>query len=261
MTVDVLPTTRRGGGGRDRADRPVRTLEAVVLAGGRGVRLRPYTTLLPKPLVPIGEDHSVLEVVLRRLAAQGFSRAWLSVGHLGRIVRAYAGDGSQWGIDVRYLDEDEALGTLGPVLAARRSLPEHFLVLNGDILTDVDFAAVLRTHVDSGAHLTVTVCERQHQVDFGVLETAGSLVTGFMEKPVLRYTVSMGVYGVSQSALRRYPAGGAIGFDALVKDLIASPTPPATYRHDGYWLDIGRPDDYEQANRDFAAMAGRLLGS
>ena len=232
---------------------------AVVLAGGRGTRLRPFTTSLPKPLVPIGDELSVLEIVLRQLSSQGFDRATLAIGHLGTLIQAVVGDGSQWDLEVDYASEEQPLGTIGPVINLLDRLPEHFLVLNGDVLTDLDFASMLGEHAASGAPLTIATYERTVEIDFGVLQVDGGRVVGFEEKPTLAYAVSMGVYGLSKATLAAYPAGRPFGFDDLVIDLLSRGRPPAVHPHAGYWLDIGRPEDYDRANTDFREMRGTLL--
>jgi NDP-sugar pyrophosphorylase family protein len=232
---------------------------AVVLAGGRGTRLRPYTTILPKPLVPIGDEFSILEIVLRQLVHRGFGRATLAIGHQGALIQAVVGDGSQWGIEVDYTTEKEPLGTIGPLVGILDRLPEHFLVLNGDVLTDLDYADVLRDHAQSGGSLTIATYQRQVDVDFGVLQVEGDVVVGFEEKPKLGYSVSMGVYGLSRGTLASYPVGRPLGFDQLVLDLLGGGKRPHAYHFDGYWLDIGRPDDYDRANQDFATMRATLL--
>ncbi|MFJ6217081.1 sugar phosphate nucleotidyltransferase [Streptomyces sp. NPDC092296] len=234
-------------------------MHAVILAGGKGVRLRPYTTALPKPLVPIGDQHAILEIVMRQLAASGFTTCTLAIGHLGHIIRAYVGDGSQWGLRVGYAVEDSPLGTMGPLLTMMERLPDHFLVMNGDVLTDLDYGAVLRQHAESGAPLTIATYSRKVSIDFGVLTTTDGMVTGFREKPSLDYSVSMGVYGLSRDTLSRYTPGLPLGFDDLVLDLLKADTPPAAYDFDGYWLDIGRPDDYDRANAEFAGNRSLLL--
>lgn len=234
-------------------------MHAVILAGGRGTRLRPYTTTLPKPLVPIGDEFSILEIVLRQLARRGFARATIAIGYLGSLIRAYVGDGSQWGIDVDYVTEDEPLGTMGPVVLNLDRLPEHFLVMNGDILTDLDFADLLRRHAAGGTPLTVGTYRRDVKVDYGVLEVAGDRIVGFREKPVLEYRVSMGVYGLSRTALEHYEAGRPLGFDQLVLDLLARGEHPASYPFDGHWLDIGRPEDYDRANGDIDLIRPTFL--
>lgn len=234
-------------------------LHAVVLAGGKGTRLRPYTTALPKPLVPIGDEHPILEIVLRQLAACGFRRVTLAIGHLGALIEAVVGDGSRWGLEVDYAKEDGPLGTMGPVRRILDRLPEHFLVLNGDVLTDLDYAEVLRRHAVSGAPLTIATYARDVEIDFGVLEADGERVVGFEEKPRLGYLVSMGVYGLSRRTLERYEAGRPLGFDRLVIDLLERGEHPVSFRFEGYWLDIGRPEDYDQANNDFPRLRDRLL--
>ncbi|MGW5350704.1 sugar phosphate nucleotidyltransferase [Streptomyces sp. NPDC004031] len=234
-------------------------MHAVILAGGKGVRLRPYTTALPKPLVPIGDSHAILEIVLRQLAGAGFRSCTIAIGHLGNIIRAYVGDGSQWGLDVGYTTEDSPLGTMGPLLTMRDRLPEHFLVMNGDILTDLDFGQLLHGHRASGAPLTIATYPRSVTIDFGVLTTDEGQVVGFTEKPSMDYRVSMGVYGVSRSTLDRFTAGLPLGFDEVVLDLLAAGQPPRAHEFEGYWLDIGRPDDYDRANAEFSSLRPLLL--
>jgi NDP-sugar pyrophosphorylase family protein len=234
-------------------------MHAVILAGGKGSRLRPYTTTLPKPLMPIGDDCSILEIVLRQLAQRGFVSATLAIGHLGQLIQALVGDGSQWGLSVDYAIEDEPLGTIGPVRQVLDRLPSEFLVMNGDILTDLDYSQLLETHRRGDAPITVATYEREVQIDFGVLETEDRAVVAFTEKPILRYTVSMGIYALSKATLRRYPAGRAFGFDDLMRDLLARGEAPASFPFEGYWLDIGRPDDYDRANAEFERMRPQLL--
>ncbi|WP_210587834.1 sugar phosphate nucleotidyltransferase [Streptomyces sp. GESEQ-35] len=234
-------------------------MHAVILAGGKGVRLRPYTTALPKPLVPIGDQHAILEIVLRQLATAGFTHCTIAIGHLGEIIRAYVGDGSQWGMAVDYATEESPLGTMGPLLTMREKLPETFLVMNGDILTDLDYADVLRRHSGSDAPLTIATYARKVHIDFGVLTTADSRVVAFTEKPSMDYRVSMGVYGLTRSTLDGYTPGLPLGFDELVLDLLKTQNPPHAYDFEGYWLDIGRPDDYDRANAEFTTRKSLLL--
>ena len=232
---------------------------AVILAGGQGTRLRPYTTTLPKPLVPIGDECAILEIVLRQLAHAGFRRATLAIGHLGELIMAYVGSGEQWGLDVDYATETKPLGTMGPVVAMLDRLPERFLVLNGDILTDMRYGDLLQHHERAAAPLTIATYKRDVTIDFGIVEAADGQVIAFHEKPTLHYAVSMGVYAVSRKTLEAYPTGQPLGFDRLVLDLLRAGRRPAAYPVEGYWLDIGRPDDYDQANTEFAALRHRLL--
>jgi NDP-sugar pyrophosphorylase family protein len=234
-------------------------MHAVIMAGGKGVRLRPYTTALPKPLVPIGDSHTILEIVLLQLAGQGFTSATLAINHLGRLIRAFAGDGSRWGLEIDYVEEDVPLSTVGPLFSLKDRLPEHFLVMNGDVLTDLNYRDLLHSHVLSGAPVTVATAQRTTKIEFGVLDVRDEKIMGFTEKPSYTYRVSMGVYGMSRETIEPYPDGLAFGFDQLVLDLLDQHRPPATYDFGGYWLDIGRPDDYDEANRCFASLRPLLL--
>jgi NDP-sugar pyrophosphorylase family protein len=219
---------------------------AVVLAGGQGLRLRPYTVVLPKPLMPIGE-FPVLEVIIKQLARQGFGHVTLAVNHQAEIIKAFFGDGAKWGVKVDYSMEGKPLSTMGP-LKLIGDLPEDFLVMNGDVLTDLDFAAFFEHHVRSRNLFTVSAHRREQLVDYGVLEVdrTGKLC-GFKEKPRLEYEVSMGIYMANRRILEFIPPDRAYGFDHLMLDLIAARQPAAVKSHSGYWLDIGRPDDYATA--------------
>ncbi|MDQ1658014.1 MAG: NDP-mannose synthase [Cryptosporangiaceae bacterium] len=234
-------------------------MHAVILAGGKGVRLRPYTTSLPKPLVPIGEQYSILEIIMRQLSQQGFRTVTLAIGHLGQLIRAYVGDGAQWGLSVNYASEESPLGTIGPLLMMQDQLPENFLVMNGDVLTDLDMSELLTQHVTEKAPLTVATFGRKVKIDFGVLRAKDGNIVEFTEKPTIDYRVSMGVYGVSKRALARYQPGLPLGFDELVIDLLGTGTPPQEFQFDGHWLDIGRPDDYDRANAEFDVLRPMLL--
>ena len=234
---------------------------AVILAGGKGVRLRPYTTSLPKPLVPLGDECSILEVVLHQLAAAEVESVSVAIGHLGQLIRAVVGDGQRWGLEVEYWEESSPLGTVGPLVQHRDELPDDFLVLNGDILTDIPFGKLYEQHVEAGADVTVAAYTREVQIDFGVLELTADAgrVVGFREKPTLDYTVSMGVYALSNRVLQRFEPGLPLGFDDLLLDQLSSGNPPQSYRYDGFWLDIGRPEDYDRANEEFPVLRSVLI--
>jgi NDP-mannose synthase len=234
-------------------------MHAVILAGGRGVRLRPYTTALPKPLVPIGEEYAILDIILQQLQAYGFTRVTLAIGHLSSLIRAFVGDGSRWNLTVDYSEEESPLSTIGPMLTFLDQLPEHFLVMNGDVLTDLNYVALLDHHVTCEAPLTIATYQRKVKIDFGTLETDQGRIIRFVEKPTLSYGVSMGVYAMSRKTLAPYPKNVPFGLDDLVLDLLSRGEKPAAYEFDGYWLDIGRPDDYDEANRSFEARRSVLL--
>ncbi|MBM3725396.1 MAG: nucleotidyltransferase family protein [Acidobacteria bacterium] len=231
---------------------------SVILVGGKGMRLRPYTTVLPKPLMPIG-DYPILEVVVRQLAYHGFDHISLAVNHQANIIRAFFGDGSRWNIRIDHSLEEVPLSTVGP-LRLFNDLPENFLLMNGDVLTDLDFGRLLDEHAQRGGIYTIAAARREHLVDYGVLHADGSgALTGFEEKPKLNYLVSMGVYAVNRRVLELIPPGRKYGFDNLMIDLLARDERVHVEPHTGYWMDIGRADDYAQAIEDFDRMKSRLI--
>lgn len=234
-------------------------MHAVILAGGKGTRLRPFTTCVPKPLVPIGDRYSILEILLLQLRHHGVTDVTLAIGHMGGLIRAFIGDGERFGLDVRYVMEDHPLGTVGPLLPILDDLPEQFLVMNGDVLTDINFAALYHAHGCGDTPLTVATYQRHVSSEFGVLDVQGGRIVGFREKPVFDFDVSMGVYAFSRETLREYVPGQSLGVDVLITDLLRRGVPPATFPFSGYWLDIGRPDDYDRANTQFEELQYQLL--
>jgi NDP-sugar pyrophosphorylase family protein len=219
---------------------------AVILAGGKGTRLRPYTVALPKPLMPIG-DFPILEVIVRQLAQHGFDHITMAVNHQAEIIRAFFQDGEKWGIKIDYSLEDEPLSTIAP-LSLIRDLPDHFMVMNGDVLSDLDYAAFFDEHIMNNNIFTISAYMREQKIDYGVLELdTDEHLSSFMEKPTNEYLVSMGVYMASRRIMDFIPSGQKYGFDDLMLDLIAASKPAAVRTYDGYWLDIGRPDDYVAA--------------
>ena len=234
---------------------------AVILAGGLGTRLRPYTDVLPKPLLPVG-DVPILEIVVRQLVALGFDRVILAVRYRDDLVRAYFGNGDRFGARIRYSSEDRPLGTIGPLLLVADQLPDSFLVMNCDLLTDMDFAACLKAHQSSGCGLTIATCQREILVADGVIEIDGDdRVTGFTEKPTLTMPISSGIYAVSRSTLKLIPSDRACGVDDLVARMLSSGMPIHAYRHTGAWYDIGCQQDLQRAGEAFVAQRGRFLFS
>ena len=234
---------------------------AVILAGGLGTRLRPYTTVLPKPLMPVG-DRPILDIVVRQLSRARFDRITIATGYLAELIEAFFGDGSRYGIPIDYFREQEPLGTVG-ALSLIDGLDEDFLVMNGDILTDIDYAALLERHCEGGQAATIAAHERDVQVTLGVMrfeeEADPSLVTGYIEKPVLSYVVSMGVYCFAPRVREHIPAGQRLDFPDLVMRLIAQGESVRAWRSVDHWLDIGRHDDYEQAQDEFNQLRHRFL--
>lgn len=224
---------------------------AIILAGGKGTRLRPYTVVLPKPLMPIG-DYPILEVIIRRLSKSGFSNIILAVNHQADIIKAYFGDGSKWKVDIQYSLEEKPLSTMGP-LKLIKNLPENFLIMNGDVLSDIDFANFYDLHVNENNIFTISGFNRQLRSEYGVLNlNDNNILTNFKEKPVFDLMVSMGIYVANKRILDIIPSEKPYGFDHLMLDLLKLNTPPKVKVHQGYWLDIGRPDDYMQAIDDLA---------
>lgn len=233
-------------------------MRAVILAGGRGTRLAPYSTLLPKPLMPIG-DMPILELLIRQLRRAHVERVTLAVGHLASLLMAYFGTGERLQMSIDYSHEAEPLGTAGP-LRLIQALEETFLVLNGDLLTDLDVQRMMAFHRQRAATATVGVYERETLIDVGVVETDGDQrVIGYVEKPVHRHLVSMGVYVFEPSVLRHLPATGRVDLPDLITALLTAGERVVGYRHTGYWCDIGRPEDYQHAQEAFPAMKARLF--
>jgi NDP-mannose synthase len=233
-------------------------MRAVILAGGKGTRLQPFTTVFPKPLMPIG-DMPILEVVLRQLKRAGVTRVTMAVGHLADLLRAFFGDGKRFGLPIDYSIEEKALGTVGP-LTLLDGLDETFVMMNGDILTTLDYADLVRCHRESGAVCTIATYVRTVKIDFGVIETdTNGMLTGYVEKPSFNYRVSMGIYVFEPAVLGYLEKGVYRDFPDVIKALIADGRKVASYPFTGYWLDMGRPDDYARAVEEFEARRGEFL--
>jgi NDP-sugar pyrophosphorylase family protein len=228
-------------------------MKAVILAGGRGTRLAPYTMVLPKPLVPVG-DIPILEILLRQLIAAGITDVTLSIGHLADLIRAFFTHHTRLTsrLDLHFVVEEEPKGTAGP-LTQVPGLAETFLVMNGDILTTLDFHKLIAFHREQRAILTIAGHRKKVTIDLGVmqLDPAGCRVLGYIEKPDQEYPVSMGIYVYEPRALDYIPRGRYFDFPSLVLTLLAQKEKVACYRSDDIWLDIGRPADYENAREVF----------
>lgn len=228
-------------------------MNAIVLAGGKGTRLAPYTTVFPKPLVPVG-DMPILEIVVRQLASAGISRVTLTLGYLGELIRAYFATREKLSslVDVRFVQEEDPTGTAGS-LTLVPDLNETFLVMNGDVLSTIDYHALFEHHRRSGAILTIAGHRKRVRIDLGVLQldVTGNSVIGYLEKPEYTYPVSMGIYVYEPQALQYIPAGKYFDFPSLVLKLIEAGEKVGCYETDGIWLDIGRPEDYAEAQKIF----------
>ena len=225
-------------------------MQAVILAGGKGTRLRPYTAILPKPLMPMG-DMPILEVVIRQLKQSGFTEVIMAVGHLASLIEAYFGDGARWGIKIRYSREETPLGTAGPIALIDR-LRAPFLVMNGDVLTNLDYRQFISYHLQQDSVATIATYNKAVDITLGVIEvTDEDDIYDYIEKPTLHYRVSMGIYAFSEQVLQYIEAGKYLDFPDLIKLLLAKEEPVKGYPFEGTWLDIGRKEDYEQALKIF----------
>jgi NDP-sugar pyrophosphorylase family protein len=238
---------------------------AVVLAGGKGTRLGPYTTVLPKPLLPVG-DKAILDVVVCQLRSRGFTNLTFAVGHLAHLIQAVFGNGSAHGVSIDYHHEDEPLGTAGP-LASIDDLDETFLFMNGDVLTTLPYEELYAAHCESENALTIAAHGRVVRTDYGVLHMGGlngtptQAVTGYEEKPEIPYTVSMGVYVAEPRVLRYIPEGQYMDLPDVIEELIKAGEKVGCWLFEGFWLDIGRHDDYERAITEYESLKGMLLAA
>jgi NDP-sugar pyrophosphorylase family protein len=233
---------------------------AVVLAGGEGTRLRPYTAVLPKPLMPVG-DRPVLDIVLRQLRQAGVEHVTIATGYLAELIEAFCADGRAYGLKIDYFREREPLGTVG-ALATIEELDGPFLVMNGDVLTDMSYEDFFADHLASGAAATIATTKRKIEVTLGVMlfeDADEARVTDYIEKPSLVYDASMGVYAFDPRVLRFIKPNVRLDFPDLILRLLAAGETVRAHRPGAYWLDLGRHEDYETAMAEFEAMRDRLL--
>ena len=235
-------------------------MQALILAGGRGTRLHPYTTVLPKPLMPVG-DYPILEIILRQLKGAGITDVILAVGYLSQLLQAFFQKGERLGLNISYSFEERALGTAGPIALAMDQLEDDFLVMNGDLMTTLKYQNIMAFHQDKGAAATLGIYQRDVKVDFGVLETdaQGKLVR-YVEKPTYHFDVSMGVNVLNKNAIQSYlKIGEYLDIPDLMRKLCQDGYPVHCYRESCYWLDIGRMDDYRTATEIFELRQAEFL--
>jgi NDP-sugar pyrophosphorylase family protein len=233
-------------------------MQAVVLAGGKGTRLAPYTNVLPKPLMPIG-NMPILEVLLRQMKSVGFTEVILTVGHLAELLEAFFRDGSRFGLKIRYSFEESPLGTAGP-LALIDNLEETFLVCNGDVLTTLNLNDLLKFHRGRNGIATIAMHHRQVNINLGVIQyNTSSEITGYLEKPSMDYMVSMGIYIFKREVLNYIQPHIYLDFPDLILKLLAAGEKVYACQFDGYWQDLGNPEDYQQAQQDFASMQSQFI--
>jgi NDP-sugar pyrophosphorylase family protein len=234
-----------------------RTSRVIIQAGGRGTRLAPYTTVLPKPLMPV-DERPILEIMIRQLVSQGFDRITITLGYLGALIMAVLGDGRRLGANIEYVHETAPRGTIGAVRLVEK-LDEPFLVMNGDLLTDFDYRDLMDAHLEEGADLSVGVYQKSVPISLGVFDLAqGNRIVGFREKPTIALPCSMGIYAFDPGLLELIPPMGNFGFDDLMSVCLARDVHVRAHVFDGIWLDIGRPEDYASATHLFHEYRERL---
>lgn len=238
-------------------------MRAVVIAGGFGTRLRPYTAVLPKALMPIG-DRPILDIIVRQLKRAGCGHLTIATGHLAELIEVFFSDGTSYGIAIDYFREQTPLGTVGS-LALIPDLGDDFLIMNGDVLTDVDYARLLADHEASDAVATLATRMRHVEISLGVPQFSDgddlTRITGFIEKPRFDYQASMGVFCLSKQAVSYIEPGEHLHLPDLVLRLVENGEVVRAWPSDGYWLDMGQHDDYEAAVAEFERMRDRLLPS
>lgn len=225
-------------------------MQAVILAGGKGRRLYPFTKEIPKPLVEV-QGRPIIELLLKQMQSCGVSEVIIALNHMAEKIEDVVGDGSQFGLQVRYSHEEKELSTVAP-LKLIDSLDDTFIVANGDILTDLNFSILMQSHIQSKTELTVAVTKRCHDIDYGVLKTnSDGQIISFEEKPKSDYLVSCGIYAFSKTILKVIPDNLPYGFDNLMYALLEKKQKIHSYLFENFWLDIGRPADYEKAQAEY----------
>lgn len=232
--------------------------KVIILAGGKGSRLKPYTSILPKPLMPI-DKYSILEIIIKQLSNQKFKDIILSVNHQAYLIQSYFGNGNKWGVNIEYVKEDKILSTMGP-LKLIKNLTDNFLIMNGDILTSLNFRNFLTYHKRNKNLFTISSNFRSENVNYGVLKTNSKKnLIKFIEKPKLDYQVSMGIYAANIKILNYIPKNKFFGFDHLMIKLLQKNKKINVKEFRGYWRDIGRPEDFELANKEFSKYKKKLI--
>lgn len=236
-------------------------MHAIIMAGGKGSRLYPYSAVLPKPLMPLGET-PVLEVLLRKLRRSGIDRTVLAVNHMRHLIEAFFGDGSRFGLPISYSYEDRPLGTAGPMGSVLDQLGEDFLLVNGDLLTTLDIGRMIAAHRARNADATIGVCEREVKIDFGLIDVGADMrMTGYREKPSYRHLVSMGIYLLRAAAVRDLVRPGEyLDMPDLMQAMMQAERRVICHQQDCVWLDIGRPDDFARAQQMIADQPEAFLG-
>lgn len=234
-------------------------MRAIILAGGQGTRLLPYTAVIPKPLMPVGEM-PIVEILIKQLQRSGVNHITFALGHLAHLVQAVLGNGEKFGVKIDYSIEDKRLGTSGP-LSLIGDLNETFMVLNGDVLTDLDFADIRSFHAERQSTITIACHKRTVNIDYGVIHRNGFEVTQYEEKPAIELYVSMGIYVFDPAVLKYLPPDTYVDFPDLVKKLIDTRDKVLIYPYDGVWYDLGRLEDFNRVHEVWHDLKDKILGN
>jgi len=232
-------------------------MQAIILAGGKGTRLKPFTTNFPKPLIPIG-DMPILEIILRQLKNNGFTNIVITVNHLAELIMAFFGKGEKWGLNITYSIENTSLGTAGPI-SLIDNLEDNFLVMNGDVLTTLNFKNLYRYHMYNKNDISISTFRREEQIHLGVLESENDDFKKYIEKPIYYFDVSMGIYMVNKRMKTYIPQNSKFDMPELITLAKKEDSRIKCYRGDYFWLDIGRVDDFEKANEIFTQKKKMFL--
>jgi NDP-sugar pyrophosphorylase family protein len=233
-------------------------MEAVLLVGGKGTRLAPLTQVLPKPLLPVG-GVPITEIIIRQLVHAGFSRIHMCTGYLADYIRLYFQDGERWKASIQYTQEEMPLGTAGPLGYLKGKLERDFLMMNGDLITTLDYARLYHFHLEQGAHLTLAAHQQEESNRFGCLQVEGNRLLGVEEKPKRISLVNMGIYVLHPSVLQVVPAGEYLDMPQLINQLIAAGKRVHVYTSEDLWMDVGCHDAFERAQRLFPDIRDRIL--
>ena len=234
-------------------------MRAIILAGGKGTRLRPYTYVLPKPLMPIGGERPILEIIIKQLKNFGFDRITIAVNYMANIIQALFDNGNNIGVNIDYSLEKKPLGTVGP-LTIIDDLPENFFVMNGDLLTDLNYKEFYQRHINNKNDITVATHQKKYQDKSGVLKFNENFdIIEFVEKPISFSYINMGIYCLNRKVIEALPKNEPCGFDTVIKDAITNKLKVKAYVHTTYWLDIGRTKDYRAANNFYLDHQDKFL--
>ncbi len=232
-------------------------MQAIIMAGGKGVRLQPYTSIIPKPLLPVGEM-PIIEILVKQLSFLGFTKVSIATGYLGELIQSYLGKGEKYGIEIEYSFEKRPLGTVAP-LKLIPNLKENVLVMNADILTDLNYKTLMNFHIEENAAITLSVYKKRERIDYGVIDTdENSRLTAFREKPYSEVNINMGIYIINRQVLDYLPENQQVDFPDLINHLISKNKKVLGYDFKGYWQDIGQHLDYERVQEEFQKIRGGL---